>query len=63
VAAGDKSLYSESLRRVKGTWSDELLDEFLRHPNAVAPGTAMQFEGIANDDVRKTVIGFLKALQ
>jgi cytochrome c2 len=25
--------------------------------------TSQQFEGIANDDVRKTVIGFLKALQ
>jgi hypothetical protein len=46
VASGDASLYSEALRRVKGNWSDELLDQFLRDPAAMVPGTAMPFEGI-----------------
>jgi cytochrome c len=48
---------------VKGNWSDELLDRFLRDPAAMVPGTAMPFDGIHDDAARKQVVDFLKALQ
>jgi cytochrome c2 len=63
VASGDPSLYSDALRRVKGNWSEELLDRFLRDPAAMVPGTAMPFDGIHDDAARKQVVDFLKALQ
>jgi cytochrome c len=53
--------YSQALLNTKVTWTPENLDKFLKDPATFAPGTAMPFSGIKDDDDRKALIAFLKA--
>ena len=48
--------YTPALKNVQGSWSIENLDSFLRDPQAFAPGTKMEFQGIKDDDKRKKLI-------
>lgn len=54
--------YSEKLRGLGGTWSEEELSKFIKAPNKYIPGTKMLFKGIKNDEDRKNLIIFLKTL-
>ena len=44
--------YSSALQRLGGVWHEEALNTFVAHPKATAPGTRMQFEGLANAEER-----------
>ena len=39
--------YSSALQRLGGVWNEEALNAFVAHLMATAPGTSMQFEGLA----------------
>jgi cytochrome c2 len=54
--------FSPALLRVGGRWSDHLLSEFLRDPQAFAPGTTMLFKGMPSSDDREALIAYLKKL-
>jgi cytochrome c len=54
--------YSPALQRLGGVWSDEALNAFVAHPMATAPGTSMQFEGLANAEERADLITYLHTL-
>ena len=51
--------YSSAMKAVKGRWTPERLEQFLANPQAVVPGTAMQFSGVPNAEDRKLIIDFL----
>ena len=51
--------YSPALKALGGTWTPERLDEFLRDPQSVAPGTTMGFPGIADDRQRAALVQYL----
>jgi glucose/arabinose dehydrogenase len=51
--------YSAAMKSVHGRWTPERLDRFLANPQAVVPGTAMQFPGVPNAEDRKVIIDFL----
>lgn len=63
IAAGDGSLYSPALKEMSGTWDEAALDRFLADPQAAVPGTTMQYGGIADAELRRQVVAFLKALR
>jgi len=51
--------YSAAMKAVHGRWTPERLDQFLANPQAVVPGTAMQFPGVPNAQDRKMIVDFL----
>lgn len=55
--------YSAALRAHPGRWTREHLDQFLRNPQAFAPGTTMAFGGIPGDEERKALIDYLERLR
>lgn len=62
IAAQPDFDYSPALRRLAAEqrrWSPQLLDRFLRSPEAVAPGTEMGFEGLENQEDRSSLIQWL----
>ena len=63
IAAAPGYNYSDALKNLSGTWSSEKLDRFLENPQAFAPGTRMQFQGIADADERKKVVQYLTTLK
>lgn len=54
--------YSSALRNFGGTWTRERLGDYLRDPQATAPGTTMAFAGIADDAERAAVLDHLATL-
>ena len=54
--------YSSALQRLGGVWHEEALNTFVAHPMATAPGTHMQFEGLANAEERADLIAYLGTL-
>ena len=55
--------YSRALATAEGVWSESELDAFLEDPHGFLPGTRMIFDGITNDDHRKSLVAFLVTLQ
>jgi len=55
--------YSEALKAVPGTWSEERLDAFLADPQSFAPGTSMRSEGLSDPTSRTKLIEYLKRLK
>lgn len=52
--------YSSAVAGKAGlAWSFEALSDWLKGPNAYAPGTAMSFAGLRNDQTRADVIAYL----
>ncbi|HEY7641812.1 MAG TPA: PQQ-dependent sugar dehydrogenase [Steroidobacteraceae bacterium] len=51
--------YTPALEKLGGRWDEQRLDEFLRDPQAVAPGTSMTFAGIADDRQRAELVDYL----
>jgi len=55
----DYTDYSTCLRRIGGVWSELELDAFVKKPRAICPGTAMDFDGVANDAERAAIVQYL----
>ncbi|MFL6547354.1 MAG: PQQ-dependent sugar dehydrogenase [Povalibacter sp.] len=60
VASSPNFEYSRALKSFGGQWTRERLDQFLSDPQATAPGTQMNFEGIADAQQRALVIEHLR---
>jgi cytochrome c2 len=59
VAAAVGYRYSPALTGLGGRWTRERLDQFLANPRSYAPGTRMNFPGIADAQGREELIEFL----
>lgn len=59
IAADSGFEYSSAMRAMDGQWTEERLDRFLANPNAVVPGTSMQFVGLKDAASRKMLIEFM----
>jgi cytochrome c len=60
IAAVDGFNYSAALTGIEGPWDYEALYGFLRNPREWAPGTSMNFAGLANSDERANVIAYIE---
>lgn len=54
------SRYSDALKSANIQWNDKTLDEWIRDPQHVVPGTSMTFEGIRESQPRADLLAFLK---
>lgn len=54
--------YSASMREHGGVWGFSELNDFLRAPNAVVPGTRMTFAGLRNVQDRVAMIAYLRSI-
>jgi cytochrome c2 len=52
--------YSAALHGLGGKWNEERLDAFIKSPQAAAPGSAMEFDGIADAATRAKIIDYIK---
>ena len=61
--AGDASYsYSAALSAHHGPWTVATLNDWLRKPQAFAPGTKMGYPGLAGDTDRAAVVAYLRSL-
>jgi cytochrome c len=60
VATVEGYKYSPALQSADFVWDAAHLDAWLTNPNAVAPGTAMAFAGIADAAERQAIISYLE---
>jgi cytochrome c len=52
--------YSEAVKaKANGAWTPDTISDWLKDPNGFAPGTAMSYAGIKNDQTRADVIAYL----
>ena len=63
IASAGKYTYSDALSGMAGAWTDERLDSLLADPQRFAPGTSMQFVGIADSALRADLIAYLHTLR
>ncbi|MGH8237646.1 MAG: PQQ-dependent sugar dehydrogenase, partial [Steroidobacteraceae bacterium] len=61
ASAENYAAYTPALKKLGGEWNKQRLDEFLRDPQGVAPGTSMLFPGIADDRQRAELVDYLIA--
>jgi cytochrome c len=54
--------YSDGLKAIKGPWTFDELNAWLRNPRDVVPGTRMSFAGLDSDQERADVIDYLHTL-
>jgi len=54
--------YSEPLRKLGGRWTYEDLSSYIANPRSFAPGTKMEFRGIAEPRRRAALIAYLRSL-
>ena len=54
--------YSAAMKAKGGKWTYDDLNKFLASPKGFVPGTAMSYAGIARDQQRADVIGYLRTL-
>jgi cytochrome c len=62
VASVDGFDYSPALKALGGTWDRARLDQFLKDPKAMAPGTLMNLGRVSNATERAAVLDFLETL-
>lgn len=55
--------FSSALKAHKGTWTDQNLKDWLKNPDAFAPGTYMTFPGIPSNSQRDDVVAYLESLR
>jgi cytochrome c2 len=63
VASQRRFAYSEALRRVGGSWSEESLKRFLADPGAFAPGTGMAIMTRYSDAELDALVAYLGTLR
>ncbi len=61
ASAENYDAYTPALKKLGGTWDRERLDNFLRDPATIAPGTSMIFPGIADDRLRAEMVDYVLA--
>lgn len=54
------SRYSHALKSSDITWNDQTLDEWLKDPQHLVPGSEMAFQGIKEGQPRADLLAFLK---
>lgn len=52
--------YSEALKQSELTWTEGILDEWLKAPAELVPGTSMRIRGVADPVARQDIVAFLK---
>ena len=55
--------YSVANKNANLTWTPEVLDKYIAHPQKVVPGTKMPYGGLANATKRANLIAFLATLK
>jgi len=60
IASVEGFNYTPALKAHEGEWTYELLDTWLKNPQAFAAGTAMAFPGVPDDKKRAAIIAFLR---
>ena len=53
--------YSAAMKKSKITWDDKTLEQFLRSPMRMVPGTSMTYDGVASPAERQDLIAYLRA--
>lgn len=61
IAEVDGFNYSGALSQAGDVWSPEILSAFIQNPSGVAPGTSMNFRGIANVQDRANLIAYIES--
>lgn len=61
VAAVDGFNYSGALEQAGDVWEPEILSAFLEAPSSVAPGTSMNYRGMASAEDRANLIAYMEA--
>jgi cytochrome c2 len=51
--------FSPALRNVRGGWTRKALADFLRDPEAMAPGNAMAFDGVKDEQELAALVAYL----
>lgn len=62
IAAQPGYTYSNALQKVEGSWTYEMLDQFIARPGAAVPGTKMSFAGVPSPKERADIIGYLRSV-
>jgi cytochrome c len=52
--------YSPAMKKSGIVWNDKTLDEFLKKPLKMVPGTAMTYDGVADAGERADLLAYLK---
>jgi aldose sugar dehydrogenase len=60
VASAQGYAYSEALRRLGGTWTEERLRAYVSNPGAVAPGTRMQITSAFSEQQLSDLLAYLR---
>jgi cytochrome c len=55
--------YSGAMKNSGITWTDEKLEAYVAHPQAVVPGNRMAFAGITNPHDVEDLVAYLKTLK
>ncbi|CAG5090343.1 Oidioi.mRNA.OKI2018_I69.PAR.g12565.t1.cds [Oikopleura dioica] len=55
--------YTDANKNSGITWNAESLDEYLKDPKKMIPGTKMVFAGLKKKGDRKNLIAFIESLQ
>ncbi len=53
--------YSEALKGVEFSWTEQALDQWLENPDKFVPGTSMRIRPMADVSMRQDIVTFLKA--
>jgi len=52
--------YSDAMKKSGITWNAETLNQFLKKPQAMVPGTIMTYDGVPDDQERADLIAYLQ---
>ncbi len=63
IASKTDFAYSEAVKGLGGTWTEERLAQWLTSPKAFAPGTKMGFAGYTDPEPMKAAVEYLKTLR
>jgi cytochrome c2 len=61
ASAGNYTVYTPALKQLGGEWNKQRLNDFLRDPQGMVPGTSMVFPGIDDDRQRAEVVDYVMA--
>lgn len=55
--------YSKGMAEADFVWTPEKLDEFIKRPREMVPGTSMVFAGISDPAARKALIAYMQSIE
>jgi cytochrome c len=62
VASHEGFNYSEALKGKGGNWDFDHINQFITNPKKYAPGTLMNFQGVAKAETRADILAYLATL-